>query len=1620
MDRYLFGLLDATTAERVRGKVESDPQWQLAYEAAAQRQRMLVSAVRQAEPGTAQVDTRAIVETVTRRETRTHARKRATFFTFGGLAAAAAVIIAVSWIYVACMSPPQYVIRMLGQNAVLGDSAAGLRAFVTDITGQPRANVPVKLFLRGRGNERIVLADWTTDSAGAAGGPVSLPDWPQGRYDLTAQAGGNASDLIDVPIQINRAGKIYLATDKSIYQPGQVIHIRCLAVSKPSLKPLAGHEATFCVTNPAGNVVFNQALKLSEYGIASADLSLDELVSPGRYNIKVQADGDTSEQTVEVYYYKLPAFAVKLTLDKPYYLPGQTLSGTVDTQYHFGKPVAGATVQLKLTRRWSTGSDDLKEITVTTNKEGKAAFRMWLPTVLQGLAQTHGTAQLLLSAKATDSAGQENTGYKTAVVGEHDIRIAVVSENGQANRNGSIYVVTSYPDGRPAKATVDIDRLGQSFRTDEAGVAVLTGENLANFYGTSGALLISARDEAGRTGKVYLSLADARQDGMVLRTDKPIYNGGQTVAVQVIAGGTSQGGQVFVDLVKDRQTVLTKALALDNTGRAQAALDLPPELSGTLQLHAYRLDERGEWAGRDLLIVVRPAQQLRVEVEKDREEYRPGQDARLTFSVVDAAGKPLPAALSLSAVDEAVFSVQQSAPGLEQTLLGIEESLLAPAIEEHGFSPALMDQDGDYARALLAAAVKPKGTVPFFGAVSENGDRPSSRTFRDSPHFENSPKWGQSPNEGGLATGESLHSLDRDNRGIATAEFYRKKDHVGQVATTVSEASAAAIALSLVVLCVSAFRRRLKTGLPGERQAGGWFTVIVVVVLAGLILASMILPSLGTPKGSRGMRHGLEGPAAAKVAQGDRLWASPSDAPTTEPTVELATPAEEILKAYHTPLSESPADDKPASPDQPAARTRTYFPETMLWRPQVITDEQGHAEMTVPLADSITTWRLSGMGVAKAGQLGAVDSSIRVFQPFFVDVDAPLCLTVGDEISLPLVLYNYTQGELTISLKAQGADGLSVTDETEQKVTLGAGDVRHIRVPVKADAIGLATLAINASAGGVADAIRKPIRIVPPGLPQSLTVNGTLAEGEQTVDLTIPADAIPGSVAVQLKVYPSTFSELLEGLDAILRMPCGCFEQTSSSTYPNVMALSYMKEHNIANPEVLAKATQYIQLGCQRLTSFEIKTGGFDWFGNPPANVILTAYGLMEFSDMSKVYNVDAGLLDRTARWLASQQDRDGSWHFHQGCFHEALSGNNGDLAVTAYVTWALAMNDASGDAARRGCRYIEEHLDKVDDAHTLALCANALLTAEPQNVAGARLLSQLAGKSAAGQTGQRYWTGEGAALTYGHGGGADVETTATVVLALARSAEYSAQVVDGLRWLSAKRDPSGAWGSTQATVLSLKALLAGSHVAAARDKDASIEAFYPRSGNEGGNVRVTVSPQQSAVVQTVRLAGLEQAGTHQVRLQAVAAAGMAYQLVATYHSLRENPAAQQGLAVSVKYDRTQLEAGETVKVHAVVTNHASTPARMLMVDLGTPPGFAVQSEDLDRLKSRGAIERYTLTGRGVIVYLSNLQGGQSLEIDYHIVARMPLHAVTAPTTVWAYYDPQVRSSAKPTSFVVR
>ena len=153
----------------------------------------------------------------------------------------------------------------------------------------------------------------------------------------------------------------------------------------------------------------------------------------------------------------------------------------------------------------------------------------------------------------------------------------------------------------------------------------------------------------------------------------------------------------------------------------------------------------------------------------------------------------------------------------------------------------------------------------------------------------------------------------------------------------------------------------------------------------------------------------------------------------------------------------------------------------------------------------------------------------------------------------------------------------------------------------------------------MSDAIQKQVRVFPNGKQISFTQADRLTPGTPVSEpVNIPAEAIPGTQTLLVKVYPGVVSQVVEGLDSILRMPNGCFEQTSSTTYPNVLVLDYLKTTDQTAPEVQLKAEEYINLGYQRLTTFEVESsGGFSLFGDAPADRMLTAYGLQEFSDMA-------------------------------------------------------------------------------------------------------------------------------------------------------------------------------------------------------------------------------------------------------------------------------------------------------------------------------------------------------------------------------------------------------------------
>ncbi|GAI31366.1 unnamed protein product, partial [marine sediment metagenome] len=291
----------------------------------------------------------------------------------------------------------------------------------------------------------------------------------------------------------------------------------------------------------------------------------------------------------------------------------------------------------------------------------------------------------------------------------------------------------------------------------------------------------------------------------------------------------------------------------------------------------------------------------------------------------------------------------------------------------------------------------------------------------------------------------------------------------------------------------------------------------------------------------------------------------------------------------------------------------------------------------------------------------------------FVDIDLPVALTEGDEISIPVAIYNYLPREQEIRLVLQEEEWFDILEKSEIKKSLKKDEVSVVYFPIKVKKIGYYSILVRAYGEVKSDAIKRMIAVLPDGRRFENIISDRL-EGTVAKKISFPQNVIKDANSLMLKIFPGIYSQVVEGLDKLFGVPFGCFEQTTSVTYPNILILDYLRQTEQVKPEAEMTAEEYISLGYQRLLSFEVKGGGFSWFGNAPANRVLTAYGLMQFNDMAQVYEIDERIIERTAQWLKNQQNKDGSWTPDpQYCHAESWTTiQKSEILPTAYICWAL------------------------------------------------------------------------------------------------------------------------------------------------------------------------------------------------------------------------------------------------------------------------------------------------------------------------------------------------------------
>ena len=1340
--------------------------------------------------------------------------------------------------------------------------------------------------------------------------------------------------------------RLYIQVDKPLYKPGETIWLKVWDLEARSLSGEGADQGVQVqLVSPKGAVVLQK--RVTEVrGEATNDLVVPEGVQGGEYILRVLAFGSyaQAERPVIVSSYEAPRVKKKLEFVRKAYGPGDEVTATIEVKRPTGEPLANhpliAAIRLD--------GQDLPRVSLTTNDDGGGLVRFQLPAQIE-------VGDGLLTVLVEDGGVTESVSKRIPIILKK-LQLSMFPEGGKLIEGveSRLYFEAKNTIGKPADVAGRI--------VDDHGNAVATFESYRDGLGrfaftpsTGRRYHVEVTQPIGVTERYPVPLAEP--EGCVLRSFDDL--DGQEPALRVGVQCTKAQTVTVVGMLRER---LIDAAAVEVPEDGQAVVYLRPEdealarAQGAARVTVFDADlvplaERLVYRNR--------RSRLGVKVEPDKEGYSPRDQVVLSVTTTDLAGEPVPADLALSVVDDTVISYADDKTGHLLSRLLLEPELPdgltdAGRLEEPNFYMDLTEDKSALALDLLMGTrgyrrfewqpvldpqpVVETSSAPMGTGAAAVGRANLARKAREVGVL----KMLEAQEDGGLAVDEGGEGLNEAvAMAVAEAEPAPEPERAEAEEMEPKE------------------KRKMRAAPPAARPVGRVGGPVRLLDNADMDRAAAQDPA---PAGDDDWKAVM-----ANNEQQAEPWA--------------------VVRVFPAPVY---------SADY--AGPRTDFRETVHWAPEVRTGKDGKATVSFYLSDAVTSFRVLTEGVGR-GLPGREETVIKSSLPFSMSVKLPLEVTAGDELLLPLTLTNERDEALDVDLQASFGELLALgagTEVGDQTLAAGQRASRFFPVEVRGTE-GKSRVSFTATAGGLQDSFEREVVVVPQGFPRSVARSGQ-AKGSVVEQVTLTG-ALGSGINASVRLYPSPVATLTSGLEGMLREPSGCFEQTSSSNYPNIMVMKYLRENQVDDPKLVAKSARLLDKGYRRLTGYESKKGGYEWFGGNPGHEALTAYGLLEFMDMRDVYgDVDRVMIDRTAAWLRGR--RDGRGGFQRDPKALDSFGRASDQVTNAYIVFALTEAGITDLPAEIEVQ--AKLVRETTDAYLLALATNTLLNVpgrEAEAEAAARKLVALQDEDGA-------WKKANHSITRSGGTNLQIETTALAVMALLDAGGHDSVVRKAIGWLNEHRGGYGQWGATQATVLALEAMTR--YASASRRTQSSGRVTVLVNGETAGTFAYEAGHRDP--IEIGDFGRYLTAGDNRVEIRTEGDDELPYSLAIDYRTLQPASSPDSVVDLTTKLERGEVKMGENVRLVATVTNRTEDGQPMTLARVGLPGGLTFQTWQLKELRDKGLIGFYETRPREVILYFRDMKPSETKTIPLDLVATVPGRYVGPASQAYLYYTDEHRT----------
>ena len=493
--------------------------------------------------------------------------------------------------------------------------------------------------------------------------------------------------------------KYQVYTDRSIYRPGQTVHVT--AISFVNMKgvdakvPVGRDELDFQLVNASWKEVEMKKAKVDEYGTASVDFELPKEGQTGMYHVSVN---DQANRFFRVEEYKRPTFEITFPKVNEKYNWGDTVVVKASAKTYAGVPVQGAKVAYQVTRRnqlwwWGAGSAGqlVKTDSCVTREDGTFDVEIPLEASLSGKDEADMSDFMRIarffnfevSAIVTDISGESHEGVMSLPLGTKPTILTV--DLPKRIETDSLKMVTfAYRNasGMPISSRLKYRIDEGEWKDAEANIPVSIKEYASSASSASSSLVwksgvhqleaICGQDTLQQKFTLF-SMKDTHPveptTEWYYQTAKTFPRDGKPVYIQV--GSSENGAHIVYSIIAGNKLLEKGAWELGDS-----IVTLPftykEEYASGIVLN-YSFVKQGKCYTR-MMSIARPLPEKKLNIawKTFRNRLTPGQKEEWTLKITTPDGKPAKAQLMSVLYDK---SLDQIAPHSWNLSLGFYQSL---------------------------------------------------------------------------------------------------------------------------------------------------------------------------------------------------------------------------------------------------------------------------------------------------------------------------------------------------------------------------------------------------------------------------------------------------------------------------------------------------------------------------------------------------------------------------------------------------------------------------------------------------------------------------------------------------------------------------------------------------------------------------------------------------------------------------------------------------------------------------------------------------------------------------------------------------------------------------------